>query len=492
METPAERLKNLIAEMTIKSGPENISYNYFGYIFSRIRRVKDESLPSIMGVAPRKDGTLALLFNPAYFPGTTDPTMKKVVEHEGMHVLNKHIPRLLRLLANEPNEKVKKGKIGIWNIAADSAVNPQIDFPREPIIGGRPFAPCFPDLYGMEEGMPAEHYYFKLLEELKKKQKDCKNCEHNPDNKPKEPGEEGQPGEKGEPTEGSGNQPGEEGEGDQPGEEGCGKGSPCDSCPNSDGGAGQDYDVIGDHSKWSDVASEVADVSSLSRKIDGHIQDIIKDSVKNFKHRRGSLPGHIQDLINAALEPPKIPYYQLIQKLIKGSRFSKFKRSLTTINRKRTYSFIIDDDDNLPAISPFPGKTRDFTFHIVILIDTSGSMSNDDVREGLSGCKNIIEKDRHCKVTVLENDAELQKEYILKRVSDIDFKVKGRGGTVLRPGIDRAREINPDVMLCFTDGGCDDINAFPRKDLPKKIIWVVTKDGTTRQIDKTGFIVRID
>jgi predicted metal-dependent peptidase len=450
-----ERLKNLIAEMTIKPGNENISYNYFGYIFSRIRRVSDSNIPSIMGVAPRPNGTIELLFNPSYFEGTTNEVLKKVIEHEGMHVLNKHIPRLLRILSNEPIDKMKMAKARIWNTAADCAVNPVINMPRQCIIQDKPWESCFPDLYEMEDDRPTEEYYYKLLKDAKDKSKD------------------------------SG-----EGEGEGEGEGKPGEGSPSDG----HGGNGSDYDTIGDHSKWGDVEKEVADLSSLSRKIDGHIQEIIKDSVKNFSTRRGMLPGHIQSLIDKALTPPKVPYYQLIQKLIKGSRYSKFKRSLSRINRKRTYAFVIDDG-TAPSISPFPGRTRDFTFKIVIMIDTSGSMDDEDVKEGLSGCKNIIEKDRHCEVTVLEVDTCLQKEYKLKRVSDIQFNVKGRGGTVLREGIERAKQINPDVLLCFTDGGCENINDFPRKSLPRKIIWVVQSDkkgGTIRTLDKTGYIVRVD
>ena len=474
MENAGERLKILIAQMTIKSGNENISYNYFGYIFSRVRRLKDTSIPSIMGIVPRKDGTIALAFNPPYFDGTSDEVLRKVIEHEGMHVLNKHLPRLLRIISNEPNKKMKFAKARIWNTAADCAVNPNINMPREVVIQNKPWAGCFPDLYELEDNRPTEEYYYKLLDDAKKnaksQQQKCDNCDGKGSNK---------------------NCP-YSGKGDD-GKDECKMPSSGDGFP-INGGPGEDYDVIGDHSKWGEISKEVADVSSLSRKIDGHIQEIIKDSVKNFKHRRGNLPGHIKSLIDAALAPPKVPYYQLIQKLIKGSRYSKFKRSLSRINRKRTYAFVIDEE-NAPAISPFPGKTRDFTFKIVILIDTSGSMNDDDVKEGLSGCKNIIEKDRHCDVTVIENDTQVRKEYKLKRVSDIDFEVKGRGGTILAPGIERAKQINPDVMLCFTDGGCDDINSFPRKSLPRKIIWVVQTDdngGYISRLDKTGYIVRVD
>lgn len=433
-----ERLKNLIAQMTLKPG-RIPSHRYFGYIFSRILRVADENMPSIMGVVPKANGTIALHFKPSLFEGTTDDVLAKVIEHEGMHLLNEHIPRLLRILANEIDEEQKYIKSRIFNVAADCAVNPVIDMPRSPIIAGRPFEGCFPDIYDLEDGQSTEWYYQKLTQQQKDKQKQ------------------------------SGEGKGEGGEGD----------------------IGEEYDTIGDHSQWDKIQKEVADVNALSRKIQSQVKEIVKESAKSLNKMRGSLPGYINDLIDNILAPPKVPYYDIIRKLIKGSKYSKFKRSLTRINRKRTYAFVLGED-GMPAISPFPGKTRDFTFKIVILIDTSGSMSPDDIKEALSSCRNILERDRHCQVTILENDTRLQKEYKLKRVSDIDFEVKGRGGTVLKEGIERARELNPDVMLGFTDGYCENINEFPMRSLPKKIIWVVQKDGTIDTLNKTGFIVRVD
>jgi predicted metal-dependent peptidase len=151
----------------------------------------------------------------------------------------------------------------------------------------------------------------------------------------------------------------------------------------------------------------------------------------------------------------------------------------------------MQDNKCIPQISPFPGKTRDMTFDIVVLIDTSGSMGPDDILEGLSGVKNIIEKDRHCYTTVLEVDAAVEKEYTVKKLRDIQFDIKGRGGTTLYPGLERARQLNPDVCLAFTDGYTENINNIARKKLPKKLIWVITPNGSADNVNKTGFVVRI-
>jgi len=423
----SERVKNLIAQYVLK-------YNYWGYLFSRIRRRADPNLPSIMGVAPERDGSVVLFYNPQLLDNTSDESILTVLEHEGMHLLNKHIPRLLRIIANEITPLMLKSKIDIWNIAADCAVNVQADIRKPIIINGKPWQVCLPEKYNIKEGQITEAYFLELLKKSKRMHI-------------------GIPG------------------GD----------------PDS-GGLSYEPGGLNNHKQWQ--IDGVPDLSSLSRKVDSHIQDVIKDSLKTFSKDRGTLPSHIAELIKDALAPPKLPYYQIIRKLIRGTRYSKFKRSFTKINRKRTYVFALDDK-KLPMISPFPGRTRDYTFKIVVLIDTSGSMDKKDIIEGLSGVKNIVEKDRHCHTTVLEVDAGVEKEYRVKKIRDIQFNIKGRGGTTLGPGLFRAKELNCDVCLCFTDGYTETINDYPRKKLPKKMIWVINREGSADKVNKTGWVVHL-
>ena len=93
--------------------------------------------------------------------------------------------------------------------------------------------------------------------------------------------------------------------------------------------------------------------------------------------------------------------------------------------------------------------------------------------------------------TVLEVDAGVEKEYDCKKIRDIQYNIKGRGGTTLGPGLIRAKELSCDVCLAFTDGYTENINMISRKQLPKKIIWVINQGGTTQNINKTGCIVNI-
>jgi predicted metal-dependent peptidase len=330
----------------------------------------------------------------------------------------------------------KMRKTIIWNIAADCSVNHLIDLPAILKIDGKDWPVCHAKLYKLPDNKPTEFYFNELLKQYEKNKKNGG----------------------GECVEGL---------------EGVCK-------------------PLDDHSEWKNITNKTGDVSALSRSVDNYIQDLIKDSLKNFERGRGDLPSYIRELIDRALRPPKAPYFMIIRKLIKASRYSKFKRAYAKISRKRTYTFMIGEDSNLPAISPFPGRARDLTFDIIVMIDVSGSMSPDDIKEGLSGVRNVIEGDRFCKLTVMEIDTEVQKEYQVKKIRDIDFKVRGRGGTVLRPGLERCKKLNPDVVLCFTDGYTDNINGMPKKYLPKKIIYVIQKGGTAENVNKTGFVVRID
>jgi len=428
---PHERIKEMVARMVLKN-------NYWGYLFSRIRRKPAESLPSIMGVAPEPDATITLYYHPLLVEKASDETLGIILEHEGGHILNRHIPRLIRLIANELSKRRQAIKIDAWNIAADCTVNSQANLPKEITIGNMVISLDFPERYGFPDNQIAEFYYHRLLEQQK----------------------------------------------------GGGKGG---KGGGGSGGSGSRFsnDQIDDHDKWLSNIEQVPDLSSLSRKMDNYVGNIIKESVKTFNRNRGDLPGYISELIEELLAPPKAPYYQIVRKLVKGSRLSKFKRAHAKVNRKRTYVFTIGDK-NIPAISPFPGKTRDFSFDICILLDTSGSMSKEEILEGLSGVKNMIENDRYCKVTVLEDDTRVNKEYEVKKLRDIQFNITGRGGTTLRPGLERCRELEPDVTLCFTDGHCEDVNSVPRKFLPKKLIWVVGGvNSTIENVDRTGFIVQV-
>ncbi len=248
--------------------------------------------------------------------------------------------------------------------------------------------------------------------------------------------------------------------------------------------------TFNNHKNWDNNSNENNENfidSTLARNLEEYTKDIVMDVAKSFTRDKGNIPGFLQKFIDE-LENPSLPYYKIIQKMVEGSKLAKIKTSYSKINRKRIYT--ISEGDNL-CITPFPGKSLDKSFKIVICIDTSGSFSKDDLMESLSGIKNIIEKDKNCEITVIEIDTKIHKEYTVKRISDIDYDILGGGGTILLPALIRSKQLKADCVLFFTDGYCENLNEVSISLIPKKLIWILTNDGKSEYIDRTGFIIKL-
>lgn len=426
---PHEKMKQLITKFVL-------TYNFWGYLFARVRRRSVEHYESIMGVSAESDGTICLNYNPELVAKTDENTIKTILSHEGMHLINKHLSRLIRIIANEMNIAKQVEKIDIYNIASDICANEQAEITKPLVVAGEAWPIETSEKYGFPPGETAEFYYIELLKMPKSNKK--------------------RKGDSGNGQSGFGNK------------------------------------AFDDHGGWAKDAMKSADKMTLSRKIEQFVGDIVREASKKYVKDRGSLPRGLEELINGALEPPKAPYYQIIQKYVNATRQSKFKRAFTRINRKRVFAFEFGYN-NIPIVCPFPGKQRDHTYRIAIIKDTSGSMSVEEIRESLSGIKHLIEKDRYVETYVIDCDADVQEVYEVKRVSDIRMKAAGRGGTCLVPGLRYAKdEFDPDVALIFTDGGLFDCpNEVDPRFLPKKMIWAVSRDGPVESFNKRGFIVKL-
>jgi predicted metal-dependent peptidase len=141
-------------------------------------------------------------------------------------------------------------KIKVFNIAADCSVNVQANIRDPIIIDSKPWPPMLPAMFDLEEGKITEDYYLELLKRAEKAKKEIEKMMEQ----------------------------------------------------------FEKSDAFSSHKDWTDGINGVADLNSLSRKLDQHLQTIIRESVKGFNKDRSSLPAHISQLIQDALEPPKAPY----------------------------------------------------------------------------------------------------------------------------------------------------------------------------------------
>jgi predicted metal-dependent peptidase len=121
------------------------------------------------------------------------------------------------------------------------------------------------------------------------------------------------------------------------------------------------------------------------------------------------------------------------------------------------------------------GQIPQRTIKLAIAIDTSGSVSNEDLQEFIAEMKSIQKCYRN-ETWILECDAEVQKKYLLRPYSKIDTKFKGRGGTAYEPifnAIEKEQKLKPDLLVYFTDFHC----SFPSTHPKYNVLWVVTTTG---------------
>ena len=122
------------------------------------------------------------------------------------------------------------------------------------------------------------------------------------------------------------------------------------------------------------------------------------------------------------------------------------------------------------------GSINDRLIKIAVAIDTSGSMSNEDLERVMVEIFDIIGT-RMCEMTIIECDAEIQRIYRARSAQDISYDIHGRGGTSFVPVIDYVNEnryFRDAILIYFTDGMGD--HSIPRP-LTLRTMWVLQNDN---------------
>jgi predicted metal-dependent peptidase len=169
---------------------------------------------------------------------------------------------------------------------------------------------------------------------------------------------------------------------------------------------------------------------------------------------RGLLPGGLVEEIRA-LEQPPIPWDVALARWF-DERFSPLerRRTFTRLSRRQSSTPDIPRPMWVPAIDDDAGRT------FGVLLDTSGSMDRKLLAKALGAIASYslardVTRVRVVFCDVVAHDAGyMQPEVIADRV-----RVRGRGGTVLQPGVElleKATDFPTDgPLLIITDGLCD-------------------------------------
>ena len=206
------------------------------------------------------------------------------------------------------------------------------------------------------------------------------------------------------------------------------------------------------------------------------ITSLVSEVYNSLSERaRGLIPSSVMSQIKALLAPPEINWKQLLRKMV-GNIPVPYRKTRTRLNRRQ------------PFRADLCGKLPKRTVDVVCCFDTSGSMSDDDLKYCMNEVFNIIKSYEGYKVTIIECDAEVQRVYQARNMGEVKTKMRGRGGTSFVPAIQYingekpyndskkyplAGKFKSALMVYFTDGYGDYEIPRPRT---YRNLWVVLHD----------------
>ena len=201
------------------------------------------------------------------------------------------------------------------------------------------------------------------------------------------------------------------------------------------------------------VSDDPEEVSSIIRKFVSEVCEGMSDAM------RGTLPDHQKEALERLLAAPTISWQQLLKRFV-GTIPHGHRKTRTRLSRRQPERYDIS------------GSIPDRLVKIVVAMDTSGSMSDEDLQCVMVEIFDIIGT-RKCEVTIIECDAEIQRIYKVCSVKDVSFDIQGRGGTSFVPVIEYVnshRYFRDAILIYFTDGMGD--RSIPRP-LTLRTMWVL-------------------
>lgn len=224
------------------------------------------------------------------------------------------------------------------------------------------------------------------------------------------------------------------------------------------GGGGDDSGL--DEHDW-DGAKEMSEEEKqeLERDIDQAIrQGIVAD--KKAGKGAGNVDRELQELME-----PKVNWREVLREFVKSTCRAKDTSSWRRPNRR-----LIASDIYMPSMI---GQK---VGHLVIGVDTSGSVGGEELAEFLSEVKGIAEEVMPERVDLLYWDSQVaaHEEYDEQSVSNIVGSTKPRGGGGTSPSCVtsymKEKNIVPECVIMLTDGyvGSDWGN-----DWPAPVLWTI-------------------
>jgi len=222
------------------------------------------------------------------------------------------------------------------------------------------------------------------------------------------------------------------------------------------------------HKTW----DEFDELPEADKKlVQKQIEHQLKASAEETKKRQGHIPGELSELIDRLLniEPPKFDWKGYLKRFVGNSSIVYTKKLRRKYNKRYAAN---------------PGLKIKFKNHILVGVDTSGSVNNDELKEFMSELCHMY-KTGH-KITVAQCDTSLNsvKEFNPNK----DWEIHGRGGTDFQPVIDHYNEKKGlyTALIYLTDG-----EAYTPENCPKNALWVLSSCSDMNN-DLPGRVIKLN
>ena len=203
------------------------------------------------------------------------------------------------------------------------------------------------------------------------------------------------------------------------------------------------------HGTWNDFDDlSEADKKLVQKQVDHQLKEATQETLK----KQGTVPGELAELIHKLMhiEPAKFNWKAYLRRFVGNSSIVYTRKMRRKYNKR---------------YSENPGLKIKFKNHILVGVDTSGSVNTEELKEFFSELAHM-HKTGH-KITVAQCDTRLNsvKEFNPKK----DWEIHGRGGTSFQPVIDHYNEKKGHytALIYLTDG-----EAYSPDNCPKNTLWV--------------------
>jgi predicted metal-dependent peptidase len=228
------------------------------------------------------------------------------------------------------------------------------------------------------------------------------------------------------------------------------KSGECDECCG-------DFDIFG----FGDTLDEHMDSSETEEKL----AQRIADAIETAKKMAGNVPAALEEELGK-LTAPKITWQDVVRSKLIKARAGHNRNDWTKFRTRPMFSGML-----IP-------KRKSYCATFGCLLDTSGSMSKDDMAFGLSQLQSL---DERYEGIIVPADAQIywDKATKIKKASAEELckvKVVGRGGTKYAEFFsDYKKKIGEcDLLIVVTDGYLLDTDIAEMKNPGVDVIWIIT------------------